>query len=263
MREAVRDKRLPQLPEFPTVRSDPRRKDKAGKLHPEEIIVAWLARLAATPNAKEAWLQAWVLISTGLRVSEVRRLDSTWLEPASAAVREKEPSIRGFLQLPDHATKTRKERVVGITGDVWDALMGLVREKGTGTPLLPSDHKRQFRSAREAIDYPIQITPRDLRHCYGTLATHGTGDLVATQAALGHADPRTTQRYLSSTQARTGRASVAVQEALQRAERGVSGADTPAGHTQKEQPAKRRVVSVEASRFELLTLCVQSRCSPS
>ena len=51
-------------------------------------------------------------------------------------------------------------------------------------PLLAGNHRRAFRNAPRHIGYTKTITPRDLRHCSGTLSAQGTGDARATQAAL-------------------------------------------------------------------------------
>jgi integrase len=58
------------------------------------------------------------------------------------------------------------------------------------------------------------ITLRDLRHCYATYSAQGTGDAAATQAALGHTELATTQRYLTATLSRTAGESVAVANAM-------------------------------------------------
>lgn len=54
----------------------------------------------------------------------------------------------------------------------------------------------RFRAACVAAKVP-PLTPYVLRHSYGTELLRLTGDLHATQALMGHSDPRQTQRYAS------------------------------------------------------------------
>ena len=56
----------------------------------------------------------------------------------------------------------------------------------------------------------MNLTLRDMRHTYATLALKGTSDPVAVMRSLGHKDLRMTETYLSSTVARTASASAAV-----------------------------------------------------
>ncbi len=180
----------------------------------EEHRLSFEAALWAEPRAQQAWLQAWVVLHTGIRATEARRLTSEWIEPAPLAVTSALPEITGLLRLTEAGTKSRKERITGLTRPVHEALLALSAQRGAGVPLLPSVHRRAFVTACQRIGYPTTITLRDLRHCYGTYSAQGTGDLAGTQAALGHSDPRVTQRYLSSTQIRTAAASAAVARAL-------------------------------------------------
>lgn len=69
----------------------------------------------------------------------------------------------------------------------------------TGEHLDGSALRRRFKSARDAAiaenaDMPA-LRFHDLRHTFGTLAAQGF-DLVNVQAMMGHADSRTTSRYL-------------------------------------------------------------------
>ena len=127
----------------------------------------------------------------------------------------------GLLRVPAWAAKNRKERVVGLTPEAlsvldvaWTALQVRNREATRTTRLFPSMHKRAFDRARRATGYTESITLRDLRHCHATYATQGTGDAAAAQAALGHADLRTTQRYLTATLSRAAGAAAAVGDLL-------------------------------------------------
>ena len=69
----------------------------------------------------------------------------------------------------------------------------------TGEHLDGSALRRRFKAARDAAIAQSQDMPalrfHDLRHTFGTLAAQGF-DLVNVQAMMGHADSRTTARYL-------------------------------------------------------------------
>jgi integrase len=69
----------------------------------------------------------------------------------------------------------------------------------TGEHLDGSALRRRFKAARDAAIAESQDMPalrfHDLRHTFGTLAAQGF-DLVNVQAMMGHADSRTTSRYL-------------------------------------------------------------------
>ncbi len=268
------------MPEWPKVRHDPKDKAQAGKLHPAERVMEWLAALGDEDQAGPAREQAELVLRTGLRAEEVRRLCLGWVEVAPP-----DAGVPALLRVPAEATKTRRERVVGLTEDalvVLDAASGRVGGH-LDVPLFPSDHKRAFRNAASRIGSP-RITLRDLRHCHATWAAQGTGDAAAAQAALGHADLRTTQRYLTATVARVSSAAVAVgamvakapekspeamasDEAIREAMEAVRRAlRDPKGHgfgARSGCPVfKSEVQRVETVGFEPTTPCVQSRCSP-
>jgi integrase len=96
----------------------------------------------------------------------------------------------------------------------------LRRRCENGVAAFPSGSHRTHRTARllaaQRAGWPSGISLRDLRHTHATLAAHALGDAKAVQAALGHSDLRTTDRYLSSTIARTTATASAVAEALTR-----------------------------------------------
>ena len=161
------------------------------------------------------------------------------------------------------------------TQDAWDA------------PLFATNHRKAFDAARKTIGYRKTITLRDLRHCHATWAAQGTGDAAAAQAALGHTDLRTTQRYLSTTIQRTAAAAVAVEAQLGRTtptpraadlvRSAVTGRRGTLGHSSRSQsgavagnkdgPATRKArpghhsQKVGETGFEPAALCSQSRCA--
>ena len=195
--EAARKRgRLRQvLEDWPEVRSDPAHPGKRGKLIPPATLSRWLAELPQ--GARD---QALFALLTGLRAEEVRRVRPEWVERTPSGPT---PAV---LRLPGEATKTRGERVVGLPAEALEIL-----ERGAD---LAGEHKTAFRLASKRAGWPRTITLRDLRHTHATLATVGTGDAAATQAALGHSDLATTQRYLSSTLERSAGAAAAVARAV-------------------------------------------------
>ena len=180
-------------------------------------------------------------------------------------MQQAQPQITGLLRVPAQAAKTRRERVVGLPASLHQELLIHAAAIGPGIPLLPANHRRAFWTAQERIDYTTRrIHLRDLRHCYATISAQGTGDAAATQAALGHAQLATTQRYLTATLQRTVGASAAVSSALiGHTERGTlaPGVRRPAV-PRTGKPARRAGFSdMEVNGIEPMTSCVQSRCS--
>ena len=280
------------LLEWPEITSDPEG-EKRGKLHEADVLKRWLEEIAEIPRSGMAVYQAETALRTGLRAAELRRLSRGWVEIAPQEVQA--PAL---LRVPAWAAKTRKERVVGLTGEAlrvleqaWDVLRADNPDANRTTPLFPGQHKRAFDRARKEIHYTDTITLRDLRHCYATWAARGTGDAAAAQAALGHADLRTTQRYLSSTLERVVGAASAVSETLAgrsngRGTRGVDEAAALAGELASIRATLEALVASGGDRvgdtrgdtphthvpqvpeimvgvagFEPATLCSQSRCA--
>jgi len=201
---------LAELPEVPPIRSDPPRAYQRGHLHDDEQLLRWLEVLERDPRAKGARAQAEVVIRTGLRAEEVRRLTWRWVEAAPQGA-----GVPAVLRVPAEAAKTRTERVLGLTPRVLEILEAARQERGWDEPLLPGMHHRAFIAAAKTVGLP-SVTLRDLRHCHATWAAQGTGDAAAAQAALGHADLATTQRYMSTTIARVAGAALAVDQVLER-----------------------------------------------
>ncbi len=226
--------RVPELPE--RIKTDPPRAWQKGKLHPLSVLVAWLdevkRRETEDSRAEGAWLQARVALQVGLRgESEAQKLSASWLEEIPASVTQASGAV-GAVRVPAAAAKDREERIVGVDVEMWALLAAQAEGKPWDAPLLPGRHDRIYRAAAEAIGYRRAITLRDLRHCYASYAAEEV-DLVAVQSALGHADLEVTQRYLTTTFARTAKASVVVAGALAR-----ERLTTPSDHTDKTRSPK-------------------------
>ena len=190
---------------WPTVKSDPLDPLQRGKLRPPEVIQAVLEQVSQ--DARDELL---FVALTGLRATEVKRLATSWVEPAAPSA-----SVPAVLRVPAHSAKNRRERVVGLP----ETALGIIKRRVAANPTAErvfsqSNHKKAVRAASQRAGLPDTLTLRDMRHTYGTLALRGTADPVAVQAALGHSDLKTTQRYLSSTIERTTSAGAAVADAL-------------------------------------------------
>lgn len=201
------------LDDWPMIRNDPPKAKQRGKLHPPQIVTQWLEALGAEPKSKAARYQAELALLTGLRAQELRRITPRWVVLARSDLE----AVPAYLHLPAEATKTRRPRPIGLVPRALELLLEMSQGKGPAEPLLPGVHLKAFRHACQRIGYDQSITLRDLRHTYATWAGQG-GDIRAVQAALGHTDLRTTERYLHSTVERTAATSVAVAQQLAKAQ---------------------------------------------
>lgn len=242
--------RAAALGRWPKIKSDPAHEGQAGKLHPPEVVARWLEllRSSSRERTRDAGLQATLVVLTGLRATEARRVTWRWVEPAPAG-----SDAAAVLRCPAWATKGRRERVVGLPAEALAVLTLARAGKADGEPLFPHDGKQARESACRKLGLDGHITLRDLRHCHATWGGQGTGDPAGLQGALGHRDLRTTQRYLSATTVRAAAVAVAVAEELHR----------HSGPSQSEEPVgKAEVERVEAIGFEPTTSCVQSIAEP-
>ena len=150
-----------------------------------------------------------MVVLTGLRATEARRLTWRWVEAAPPGL-----GLPAVLRVPAEAAKGRRERVVGLVPAALELLEAARRGRGDEEALMPGSHRRAFATAARRVGYSRTITLRDLRHCHATWAARGTGDAAAAQAALGHADLAVTQRYLTASLEGVAGAAVAVADLL-------------------------------------------------
>lgn len=192
---AKRDGLLAAVPEFPVVRRSTMHPTRRGRLIPRESLVRFLGRLP-----EEVRDEFVLVLLTGLRRSELCRLRAEWIE----ATDESSPTP-ALLRIPDYATKTRKERCVGLPEEALEILDRRIRwARTTGVALFRMSDRRTA-IAEAARHSALSFVPhhRDLRHTHASLAAAALGDVQAVQAALGHSDLKTTALYLSSTTSRT------------------------------------------------------------
>lgn len=135
-----------------------------------------------------------VMCTTGLRTSEVR------------ALRVEDLGYDSGYRVAKVIRKGKKPGVV-VLGPAAEMVDRYVQAHGwTEGPLFrtrsgaPVPRSWVFESLRlvavaAAVPDPHRITPHGLRHTYVTLALDAGVPLGDVQAGVGHADPRTTQRY--------------------------------------------------------------------
>jgi integrase len=104
--------------------------------------------------------------------------------------------------------KGDKRRIVKLRVDVYRALESYLSARGNeGEALFVSfrrgDHPTSSRMTDKAVELLVkkyapagtELTPHGLRATFATLALEENASLHQVQYALGHADPRTTERY--------------------------------------------------------------------
>ncbi len=111
--------------DWPEVRADAP-SEKRGHLIPLDVLDRWLDALPL--DARE---EAEVVLLTGIRAEEVRRLEWSWVEAAPAA-----SPLAHILRLPASGTKNRKERIVGLPDEAHDILERRAEVAPTGPNLL-------------------------------------------------------------------------------------------------------------------------------
>jgi integrase/recombinase XerD len=183
---AVDQNVLTALPKpWPVIRTDPPSVAQAGKLHSEEALRAVLE--AVPVDVREACAFCY---ATGLRFSELRRVRASWLERPKY-----ESKVPYVLRLPRDATKSRKERVVGVPQEL--AELVLRRAEEMGDLVFPrGGYRKALAIACARIGYAQTITLRDLRHMFASEALKRSGDIQAVSNALGHSALTTTALYL-------------------------------------------------------------------
>jgi integrase/recombinase XerD len=151
----------------------------------------------STKQGKRDYALILMLLKTGVRRAELvalNRKDIRMIDGHHVAVIE-------------HG-KGDKRRIVKLRVDVYRAIDAYLQALPQGDlPLFVSfrkgDHPTTARMTDKAVELlvkkyapqGIHLTPHGLRATFATLALEGDAPLHQVQYALGHADPRTTERY--------------------------------------------------------------------
>lgn len=189
---------------WPKVKRDPPDQKRSGKYRDPEIVRQFFALLD-----QEARDEVAIVAMTGIRWAELKRLRYDWIEPAPQGW-----SSPALVRLPDDGTKTRKERIVGLPAPAL-AIIERRKSRATGPRVFgPEDHRKQRETACRGLGLDSNITLRDLRHTFASLALRHTGDPTAVMRAMGHTDLRMTERYLSSPLERAAAIGAVVSSAL-------------------------------------------------
>lgn len=151
----------------------------------------------STKQGKRDYALVLMLMKTGMRRAELvslNRSDMKMMDGHHVAVIE-------------HG-KGDKRRIVKLRVDVYRALDEYLQARGQeGEALFVSfrrgDHPTSNRMTDKAVELLVkkyapvgtELTPHGLRATFATLALEAEASLHQVQYALGHADPRTTERY--------------------------------------------------------------------
>lgn len=149
-----------------------------------------------------------LLVQSGLRWGESQALRPGDLEDCGShfviKVRRSVAEVGGIPEERDYLKTSRSKRDVAVSHELGEALLAQVRNgvvftAPRGGRLTRSNFRRRWLAALEAAGIE-GVRVHDLRHTAASwMLAHGA-DLVAVRDALGHADVRTTSRYLHVTE---------------------------------------------------------------
>jgi integrase len=196
-----------RLTKNPAAMAAKRRADPPARM--EVFTVEQVELLARTAEASDPLLGEMVRLAayTGLRRGELVTLkwrDVRWGERVLVVERALSGGVEG-------TTKSRRARYVPLADQALSALDRLSRRPNfvgaddyvfagpAGARLDDSAIRRRYVLARDAAGLP-SLRFHDLRHTAGTLLTRVL-DPVTVRDVLGHADLKTTERYLHSVRA--------------------------------------------------------------
>ena len=134
-----------------------------------------------------------VMIDTGIRTSELRRLKDDAFDAAA-----KQITINKTI------AKTRRTRVIYLSDSTAKELEKFIKIKPAGfsdlifptregSEMTCEGMSREF--ARQCKRAGVKITPYQFRHTFATYFAASGGDLFTLQDLMGHADIRMTRRY--------------------------------------------------------------------
>jgi integrase/recombinase XerD len=151
----------------------------------------------STKQGKRDYALILMLVKTGVRRAELTALNRSDIKMMDGH----------HVAVIEHG-KGDKRRIVKLRVDVYRALEEYLSSRGNeGEALFVSfrrgDHPTSCRMADKAVELLVkkyapvgtELTPHGLRATFATLALEEQAPLHQVQYALGHADPRTTERY--------------------------------------------------------------------
>ena len=142
-----------------------------------------------------------ILLLTGARLSEVISADVADLGTSNGCrvLWVTRGNRRQGLPLPGPAASRIDAYLAGRVGLTGDPVLFAT---ATGRRLFGADVRRTVRRLATRADLPADLTshlgPRALRRSYTTLYLQADGSLRDLRSAMGHADPRTADRYDNS-----------------------------------------------------------------
>lgn len=178
------------LPANPAARLQVRRPRDTARVN--ALTLPELRRLLSAADRSTARSQglAWLLASTGLRISEAC---TARIEDITATGEERWLTV---------TCKGGVRRSVPLHPTCWQRLMPLAAEgagplfaTAGGNPLDRHSAARNLRRLATAAAIPGPFSPHVLRHTFVTLARQAGCTLEDLQDAAGHADPATTRAY--------------------------------------------------------------------
>lgn len=194
-RDLVRSGTLEQSPfsklemQLPRPRSLPRALSRAETRRLARAAWALCSDRRVPANAKAFPASVLLLISVGLRVSELVQMRAGDFDAESGALR-----VRG---------KGRRERCVFVIDAKLRSIMGQLARRGAEGPLMASDGqslssqtiRRALRRLAKEVGIERTVTPHMLRHTCATLLLEDGVDLRFLQRLLGHENIATTAIY--------------------------------------------------------------------
>ena len=179
----------------------------------QRVLDALWYRTAMNNRGWKTLARALVLAHTGMRASQLKRLD------VDIDIRPHLAGDRPFVQVP--AGKGGKAYELPLTASGKAAFLLFLRVGAAGGFSTQAFHKSWVLACDQA--HVARFNPYKLRHSFATLLRREGADLADVQALLGHKSPKTTARYADVSKEKLA-------AAVQRLERGWNEAhgDRPA-----------------------------------
>lgn len=135
-----------------------------------------------------------LMLDTGIRTSELRRLKDDAFDPSAKTI---------FVD--KIICKTRKNRIIYLSDTTAKAISKLIKVKphGFSELIFPTVEGREMSCEGLSKEFNkqckrvgVKFTPYQLRHSFATYFISNGGDVFTLQNLMGHADLRTTKRYV-------------------------------------------------------------------